>query len=1406
MADVPPSLPRRQSVFDRIRGAMILLFIGVGAFALYYSLFFERKTSYLSGRNARMIALLGEQIRRSVDTTGRIVANAATMPEEELEPLYKYKRGLADHRQPQAIFDRIEIVNDPAVTGSYSRHSAALAGDSLKISFERTSDTKASPSTVDFMKEASREETGAVKKKTPGGKPAPRPFARASTDLKRLIDPMVKQAATDVFETVFIIDNKGNVIYQWTPQSAEDSDAELKIVQLRDVQVPRLFEGEETVQASDLMSASRQIAVRIGDRKYQLFSIPVRSSVHIEEDAHKSEDKPVEKPDAKAAQKADNQVPEDLWVVCGAISNADFRARSLAISTTLLCALGAVVLLMVFTWPFLKMALSSAHQKVTLVDVVLLGVSGVLAMSMACLIVLDVFTYRRLEGIADDHLRKFSDQIAANLEQEITTALNHLDAAQKWAEQKIAGGPIATRNANLLASADELGISKPFFQSFALIGKDERQQVKWVVDSGATPLVSVAMRNYYYAARHRGRDYLTWKNEGIAIESVRSINTGQPEVVFARGTDLLKTPGDNSKLRDLLPVIALSVPTAVSLIDPIVPEGFGFAIIDRTGRVLFHSISERNTVENFFAETDENPQLRSAVAARQNDTMHIRYLGEDYAAHIRPMEDLPWTIITFREQRGLRTLNTEALLITLIFLIALAVALVVFIALVLLARPRYRAEWLWPDPKRVGAYAELAAAYVFLLAVALVMLLSLRGAELLLFPFSFIPLVLVVTYLYLRPKLRGVKWLLFVAIDAVCVGLLIAQMWSASDRVSMPAVAASILLLLVGGAALFRPKETKAAERVRERQTALPLCYVWAAVLLLLLTSVVPTVAFFRAAYEMEMDSYIKRVQMKLAGDLQERWWKISAEYSDARGKGKLKYFGDRWREKSDIYFTGIFDTRVSFREDTPDRKAGAAGPVFPTAIGPVLPDRQEGSMNTRELVHDRAADDFWWWTRNGPRLDLFLKNRALRQHFEISSAVPQLLPTMSSMNIRNAMAATPLPAGPVALALLGILGVAFTIARFIARRVFLVDLVHPLSLSQGYIGLRQVICHPCDDDSALRLFRDFKRIDLATDEGLATARTAPQSFEGFEAAVFIDGVSYSFASGERSEILRALLDRLTRNSDRTVVIRPTALSVITSAFLQGDDREAWAKALAPFVWVNWSQLIPTSKKLTLSGSMAAYEDPEAAKKKRWSWRSLYALAGFDTYFEQFTDMRGAIRRALKKETDGDPYLQTLVTGMSADVTAPDQVLDEVGERAEEYYGALWATCSPHEQLVLMQLAQNGLVNGKTRKHVRRLLARGQLRRDPQLRMMNETFRRYVLAQSATSTLAAELEHNLGGDAWNRFRVPMFAGVAVVLLFFFVTQRQMFDSTIALVTGLAASLPAFIKMVSGFGGRGAKAD
>src|SRR5688572_25713575 len=136
MSDVPAVLPARQSVFDRIRGVMFLFLLGIGAFALYYSLFFERKTTYLSNRNARLIALLGDQIRRSIRTAGSVAMNAEGLTKDEMKALYEYERAFADNQPPQAIFESIEPLPEKEnVTRTGEYQQAERRGDDLLITF-----------------------------------------------------------------------------------------------------------------------------------------------------------------------------------------------------------------------------------------------------------------------------------------------------------------------------------------------------------------------------------------------------------------------------------------------------------------------------------------------------------------------------------------------------------------------------------------------------------------------------------------------------------------------------------------------------------------------------------------------------------------------------------------------------------------------------------------------------------------------------------------------------------------------------------------------------------------------------------------------------------------------------------------------------------------------------------------------------------------------------------------------------------------------------------------------------------------------------------------------------------------------------------------------------------------------
>lgn len=175
----------------------------------------------------------------------------------------------------------------------------------------------------------------------------------------------------------------------------------------------------------------------------------------------------------------------------------------------------------------------------------------------------------------------------------------------------------------------------------------------------------------------------------------------------------------------------------------------------------------------------------------------------------------------------------------------------------------------------------------------------------------------------------------------------------------------------------------------------------------------------------------------------------------------------------------------------------------------------------------------------------------------------------------------------------------------------------------------------------------------------------------------------------------------------------------------------------------------------------------------------------------------GAPKSWLEKETAYNPFLRRLREELEPD-TDRAHLIDEIAERAETYYAGLWASCRPDEKLLLDQLARNGLANGRNRRTLRRLIARGLVRRDPNLELFSETFRLYVLAAAQREDVVSRARAARGASTWDSLRLPFFIIIIGFLLLLFATQRDLLTSTTALATALATGLPIIMKLIGVF--------
>jgi hypothetical protein len=134
-----------------------------------------------------------------------------------------------------------------------------------------------------------------------------------------------------------------------------------------------------------------------------------------------------------------------------------------------------------------------------------------------------------------------------------------------------------------------------------------------------------------------------------------------------------------------------------------------------------------------------------------------------------------------------------------------------------------------------------------------------------------------------------------------------------------------------------------------------------------------------------------------------------------------------------------------------------------------------------------------------------------------------------------------------------------------------------------------------------------------------------------------------------------------------------------------------------------------------------------------------------------------------------------------------------IRRRADAHYRELWQACSTLEKLLLLQLAEEDVVNLHSDDVIAELVRKGLVLNDPHPRLMNESFRRFVLP-AASEMGVKDLEHTMAGgaNAWRNFVWPV---LLITGLFLLLTQQKYFDNILTplstVATGVAGLFGVF---------------
>ena len=386
-----------------------------------------------------------------------------------------------------------------------------------------------------------------------------------------------------------------------------------------------------------------------------------------------------------------------------------------------------------------------------------------------------------------------------------------------------------------------------------------------------------------------------------------------------------------------------------------------------------------------------------------------------------------------------------------------------------------------------------------------------------------------------------------------------------------------------------------------------------------------------------------------------------------------------------------------------------------------------------------------------------------------------------------------------LAIILIGlpILALFWYAADFVAKRILLIDVREPDWLARKplspTLGEHIFLVRRDRDIDSLTKGLAFVDVSFAALDAAGNWSDALETLDSTEAGrnVRVIDFEYGINDGAVNEKKLQWLERLLMLSDRTLIV---ASAVSTSYMPTTPPPPAMPAEETAAYFKRWTTLLQCF--VTVTAEELDLRNEEWERRNALRTVSMFSAAEPKTWLEKETAYNAFLRR-LYDELQAEANLRRTLQ-MSDPDTDQRRLLDELCERAETYFAGLWSSCREDEKLLLFQLAHNGLANGRNRRTVRRLMARGLVRRNPNLELFSESFRLSVLEAAERENIVTIARENRGASTWDSLRLPFFVIIISFLLLLFATQKDMLTTTTALATALTTGLPVLMKLIGAF--------
>jgi hypothetical protein len=204
---------------------------------------------------------------------------------------------------------------------------------------------------------------------------------------------------------------------------------------------------------------------------------------------------------------------------------------------------------------------------------------------------------------------------------------------------------------------------------------------------------------------------------------------------------------------------------------------------------------------------------------------------------------------------------------------------------------------------------------------------------------------------------------------------------------------------------------------------------------------------------------------------------------------------------------------------------------------------------------------------------------------------------------------------------------------------------------------------------------------------------------------------------------------------------------------------------------------------------------PDAEQVARWIWLLNKSFAQY------LREHHSSIPNdPLARETHAFAELKKLEDQIRPLKLTEGEMVERVRRHAHGFYESLWRLCSKKERVILYRLAQGYLINPANAHDLVDLLDIGILRRDPAIRLPNESIKRFILSAETPERIEGWAR---GGkaSAWSIVRIPLIGLILMLTVVITLMGKETTDYVLGLLGAIAALLPLVFNVVGSMGAK-----